>query len=466
MGGRRERLSEGFSEVSGLQPDRSATDSRGAPAATLVARVEAIDTSGCGIVDIDGRKLQVDGALFGEKVLLAPARGRRRRHQARLVEVLEAASARVSPVCPHFGVCGGCGLQHMPAGAQLELKQRRLLGVLEEHGRVQPDALLAPLTGASTGYRRRARLGVKHVPGKGGVLVGFRERWSSKLAELEACAILEARVGDALASLRESLDRLDIRQRIPQIEVAMGDADTAMIVRHLEPLGERDRDVLIDLARARGWQLYVQPGGPDSIEALWPERPAPLSYALPDFDLVLEFLPSDFVQVNAAMNRALVRTAIHHLDLRADSRVLDLFCGIGNFTLAAARRAARVTGVEGDAALVARARRNARRNRITNAAFAHDDLNSVDGRWRWRQERFDRLLLDPPRTGAGVALAALGADLPERIVYVSCNPETLARDAGDLVHRAGYRLGHVGVVDMFPHTMHCEAMAVFTRGGR
>ncbi len=247
----------------------------------------------------------------------------------------------------------------------------------------------------------------------------------------------------------------------------MGDTATALVLRHLDPLSVSDRAVLLEFVRERDWQLYLQPGGPDTVHALWPEDPAPLSYALPEFDLVLEFLPTDFIQVNAAMNQALVRAAVHQLDLHADSRVLDLFCGIGNFTLAVARRAARVTGVDGDAALVSRALANARRNRIDNVSFVSADLMRVDGQWeRWRGQ-WDRLLLDPPRSGAEEVLSALGGPLgghlPQRIVYVSCNPDTLARDAGLLVHRKGYRLRHAGIVDMFPHTAHCEAMAVFVR---
>jgi 23S rRNA (uracil1939-C5)-methyltransferase len=442
--------------------------SRGAPrviAATTVATVESLDASGCGIADIGGRKILVEGVLAGERVVVRPRRGRRQRDRADLVEVLEAASARVEPVCAHFGVCGGCRLQHMPPRAQLEQKQQLVLRTLDEIGRLQPGALLEPLTGPSTGYRRRARLGVKHVPGKGGTLVGYREKNSAKVAELGACATLEPRVGAALRDLRGMLDKLEIRHRIPQLEVALGDDDTALVLRHLDPLPARDRAVLVGFVRERGWQLYVQPGGPESVEPLWPERPEPLRYALPDFDLELEFFPTDFVQVNAAMNRTLVRAALRQLDVQADSRILDLFCGIGNFTLAAARRAARVTGVEGDATLTARARRNAQRNSIENARFVSADLSRFDAGWHWWHEAWDRVLLDPPRTGAEELLGALDRHLPERIVYVSCNPETLARDAGVLVHRKGYRLSRVGVVDMFPHTTHCEVLAVFDRCG-
>jgi 23S rRNA (uracil1939-C5)-methyltransferase len=449
--------------VSTIAFNRQSSASRRAPAPTAVTTVEALDASGCGVVHVDGRRMLVDGTLVGERVVLRPRRARRQRHRADLVEVLDASRSRIEPACAHFGVCGGCGLQHMPAQAQLEHKQELLLGALDEHGRVRPDALLEPLTGPSTGYRRRARLGVKHVPGKGGVLVGFRERASPKVAELVTCAILEPRIGGALADLRRVLDALKIRHRVPQLEVALGDAGVGVVLRHLEPLSEHDRALLVDFARERGWQLYVQAGGPQSITPLWPGKPAPLRYALPDFDLELAFLPTDFVQVNASVNRKLVRAAVHHLDVQAHSRVLDLFCGIGNFTLAAARHAASVTGVEGDAALVSRARANAERNSIDNADFIVADLSRIDAGSGWWHGRWDRMLLDPPRTGAGAVLSALDRNLPERIVYVSCNPETLARDAGALVHGKGYRLSHAGVVDMFPHTAHSEAMAVFDR---
>ncbi len=429
--------------------------------------MEALDDAGRGVVHIDGSPVLVEGALTGERVICRPRKRRRQGHQADLVEVLEAANDRVEPVCPHFHVCGGCRLPHMPADAQLALKQQNLLRALDEHAHLEPDALLDPLTGPSTAYRRRARLGVKYVPGKGGTLVGFREKNGAKLAELGACAILESRVGDAIQDIRRTLNELDVRHRIPQLEVAMGDTGTALILRHLEPLSQGDRNLLVKFARERDWQLYLQPGGPDSVHALWPAEPPPLTYTLPDFDLSFEFLPTDFIQINAAVNHALVRAAVDHLDVHADSRVLDLFCGIGNFTLALARRAASVTGVEGDAALVSRALGNARRNQLDNVSFVGADLSRVDGQWDWWREEWHRLLLDPPRSGASEVLNALGGppggQLPQRIVYVSCNPDTLARDAGLLVHEKGYRLRRACVVDMFPHTTRCEAIAVFDR---
>jgi 23S rRNA (uracil1939-C5)-methyltransferase len=442
-------------------PQAPVADSLSAP--TVEATVEALDAAGCGIAESEGRPVAVEGALVGERILFRPGRGRRRGARARLVQVLQAAPARTEPVCRYFQRCGGCRLQHMAGDAQLSWKQQLLRRAFIEHGRLEPEAFLEPLTGPTTGYRRRARLGVKYVPGKGGALVGFREKTGAKLAEIDGCLTLEPRVGGAIGELRRVIDALDGRRRIPQLEVAMGDAGTALVLRHLDPLSAHDQEVLRAFGRARDWQLHLQPGGPDSVRALWPEDPPPLAYALPDFQVELEFLPLDFIQVNAAMNRLLVRAAVAHLDLRASSRVLDLFCGIGNFTLAAARSAAQVAGVEGDAALVARARGNARRNRIDNVSFAGADLSCVDDASPWWNEPWDRLLLDPPRSGAAHVLGALREPLPERIVYVSCNPESLASDAGLLVHRKGYRLSSAAVVDMFPHTGHCEAMAVFTR---
>ena len=424
----------------------------------------ALDDAGRGVVHAHGRRLAVDGALPGERIVCRPHRGRRRAHRAELVSVLEASATRVDPVCAHFGACGGCRLQHMPGDAQLDWKQRALALAFTEHAGVEPETYLDPLTGPTTGYRRHARLGVKYVPGKGGTLVGYREKHGGKLAELTTCATLEPRVGREIANIRRMLDGLEIRHRIPQLEVAMGDSDTALVLRHLEQVSAVDGGVLRDFAAARDWQLHLQPGGPDSVQPLWPREPPPLSYALPDFDLVFEFLPLDFIQVNAAMNRLLVREAARHLDLRADSRVLDLFCGIGNFTLVMARVAAQVTGIEGDASLVSRSLGNARRNRIDNVRFALADLGRTDVDWDWQHERWDRLLLDPPRSGAAHVLGALRAPLPQRIVYVSCNPQTLARDSALLVHRKGYHFLHAGVVDMFPHTARCEAMAVFELG--
>jgi len=436
-----------------------------APVPATQVTVEALDEAGRGIVRIDGRAVLVEGALEGETIVCRARKRRRQVQQADLLEVREAAPSRIDPVCRHFDTCGGCRIQHMSHDAQLALKQQGLLRAFSAHGGLAPDTLVEALAGSPQGYRRRARLGVKYVPGKGGALVGFREKQGAKLAELETCAVLEPRVGGEIKNIRRLIDKLTISHRIPQLEIAMGDAGTALVLRHLEPLSESDCETLVAFVRERDWQLYLQPAGPDSVAPLWPVNPPPLSYALPAFDLEFEFLPMDFIQVNAAMNHALVGVAMKHLDLHADCRVLDLFCGIGNFSLAVARHGvAQVLGVEGDPGLVARAAHNARRNRIDNASFVSADLNRMEEQWSWRRETWDRLLLDPPRSGAGEVLSALDGQLPQRIVYISCNPQSLARDAEFLVRRKAYRLSHAGIVDMFPHTAHCEAIAVFDRG--
>lgn len=441
----------------------------GEPLPGVAGRVESVGADGAGVVRVEDRTFLVDGVLAGERVLCRPRRGRRHAQRADLIRVLEPAEARSTPPCPHFALCGGCRLQHVPVADQVSWKERALLAALRERAGVVPESVATPLTGPTEGYRRRARLGVKHVPKKGGVLVGFREKHSAKLAELDRCVTLDPRVGERIAEIRRLLDGLSVRHRIPQLEVALGegegDAGAALVLRHLEPLSATDRDRLAAFARARGWQVHLQPGGPDTIVALWPRAPGPLTYRLPAFDLELAFLPTDFVQVNGAMNRALVDAAVEALDPAPDATVVDLFCGIGNFSLALARRAGRVLGVEGSPALVSRARDNASRNRIDDARFVADDLLDVDGVPDWWPDAVDGLLLDPPRSGAGRLLRALAGRLPGRIVYVSCNPETLAADAGELVGNQGYRLESARVVDMFPHTAHSEAMAIFDGRG-
>jgi 23S rRNA (uracil1939-C5)-methyltransferase len=442
--------------MSGVSP--TAASSAPTP---VTARVDGLDGEGRGVVRIDGTDMAIDGALAGEKVLVRCHRRRRRGRQAELVEVLQAVVERATPPCAHFALCGGCWLQHMGLAAQLHVKQRALMAVLAAHVPEPSHGMLEPLVGPSTGYRRRARLGVKYVPGKGGVLVGFREKFSNKLAEIRRCEVLDPRIGHAIADIRRVLGELSIRHRVPQLEVALGDADVALVLRHLDPLSDGDRALLAEFVAARRWQLYLQPGGPASIHPLEPAEPRLLSYHLPAFHVELSFAPTDFVQVNAALNTRLVAAVVEHLDLRGGERVLDLFSGIGNFTLPAARRAARVLGVEGDAALVSRARDNARVNDVGNARFVMADLQRLEELPDWWREPWDRLLLDPPRSGAAEVISALTPRLPGRIVYVSCNPQTLARDAAVLVHDKGYRLRHAGVVDMFPHTMRSEAMAVF-----
>ncbi|MDX1433963.1 MAG: 23S rRNA (uracil(1939)-C(5))-methyltransferase RlmD [Gammaproteobacteria bacterium] len=429
-------------------------------------RIEDLDDRGRGVARVDGRMIFIEGALTGERVRYRPRRRGRRADVGETVEVLEASPRRVVPACPHYASCGGCRMQHAEHALQLDWKERELLRALAAQGDLRPAELLAPIAGPLGGYRRRARLGARLVPGKGGVLVGFREKFSNKVAALERCAVLDGRVGDSIGELARLLDRLAARDRVAQLEVSVADGALAVVLRHLVPLGEDDRARLVDFARARGWQLYLQPGGPDTIHPLWPQAPASLTYALPEFGVELAFAPTDFVQVNAEVNRRLVAHAVDALAPGPDARVLDLYCGIGNFSLALARRARHVTGIESNAAMVERARGNAERNRIDNVAFQAADLDADPRGTPWWSAPWDGVLLDPPRSGAATVLGALAAPYPRRIVYVSCNPQTLAADGELLTRDKGYTLSAAGVVDMFPHTAHCEAMAVFDAGAR
>jgi 23S rRNA (uracil1939-C5)-methyltransferase len=337
-----------------------------------------------------------------------------------------------------------------------------LLDSLTHIAKVEPAQVLEPMTGLLWGYRRRARLGVKYVAKKGRVLVGFRERRSPYIADLQRCEVLDERVGGLLGELATLIDGLSIRDRLPQIEVAGGDAIMGLNFRVLAPPSAEDLASLQAFGAQHGFALYLQPGGVDSVQP-WSPECAELSYRLPEFALDLQFQPWHFVQVNAVLNRQLVKRACDLLQLKSASRVLDLFCGLGNFTLALARRVQEVVGVEGDASLVEWARLNAVRNRITNVEFHAADLTGDLAGQPWAQGSYDRVLLDPPRSGALAMMphiAALGA---ERVVYVSCHPATLARDVGELVHRLGYRLESVGILDMFPHTAHVESIAVLVR---
>ena len=426
--------------------------------------VDSLDQEARGVARIDGKVTFIDGALPGERVRAEVRRRKRRFDMARTLEVLEESPQRVTPRCPHFGVCGGCSLQHLAADAQLEHKQRDLLDKLAHIGKVHPERVAPPLRGARWGYRRKARLGCRLVPAKGGVLAGFRERHANLVADIRECHVLPPAVGQGIVALRALLTGLEVRDAVPQLEFAAGDGVVLMVLRHLRPLGEADREALRGFARRTGIAVALQAGGPDSIVALEPPVLPAMSYRLEAFDLELGFGPLDFVQVNAAINEALVERAVAAVDPAPGEPVLDLYCGLGNFSLALARRGARVTGVEMGAAMVERARDNAARNGIGSADFHAGDLSREESAARWAAAGFQAWLLDPPRSGAAALVAALDRDPPRRIVYVSCNPATLARDAGALVNGHGYRLHEVSVVDMFPHTNHVESLAVFRRG--
>jgi 23S rRNA (uracil1939-C5)-methyltransferase len=429
------------------------------PAAVETGRVEALNHAGEGVVR-SGKTAFVGGALPGESVSFIRRRRQRQHDEAQLIAVLEPAAERVTPRCRHFGVCGGCALQHLDSAAQLAIKQRQLRDDLERVGRVAPRAWLAPLQGPQWNYRRRARLGARYVHARERSLVGFRERFSTRVAELERCEVLAAPVDALLAPLGALLTGLSIRERVPQVEVAIAETATVLVLRVLAAPSAADEQLLLDFEHAHGVRIYLQSAGLASVRALRAPA-AELEYTLPEFELRLQFEPSDFIQVNAALNRALVGRVVELLGLGADSRVLDLFCGLGNFTLPIARRAAGVVGVEGEAALVARARANAARNGIGNAEFFSADLAGADlGAASWAQRPFSHVLLDPPRAGAREVLPLLGRVGARRVVYVSCHPGSMARDLGIMVHELGFELLAAGVADMFPQTTHVESLAV------
>jgi 23S rRNA (uracil1939-C5)-methyltransferase len=423
-----------------------------------VALVESLDLQGRGIARADGKAVFLDGALPGERVEYRVRERKRSYDLATPTERLRESAARVAPRCAHFGTCGGCAIQHLDSRAQVATKQRVLEDALWHIGKVRAEGLLSPIHGPPWGYRRRARLSVRFVAKKGGALVGFRERKSTYVADITSCEVLPPPVAALLVPLRGLIGALSIHDRVPQIEVAVGEAVTVLVLRVLEPPTPADETVLRHFADAHGVQLWLQPGRPDAARPLYPLDAPPLYYTLSEFGVQVQFLPTDFTQVNYDVNAVLVRRALRLLAPRPGERVLDLFCGLGNFTLPIARSGAAVTGIDLNAGLIERARDNARRNGLA-AAFAVADL--FDPSACGRLPRCDSLLLDPPREGAVEIIKALADAAPRRILYVSCDPATLARDAGVLAHRKGYRLAAAGVVNMFPHTSHVESIALF-----
>jgi 23S rRNA (uracil1939-C5)-methyltransferase len=401
----------------------------------------------------------VEGALPGERVTARIMTGGPRFDLARVVSISEKSKARREPRCPHFGVCGGCATQHADLATQMVAKQDGLLQNLARIGKVHPERVLPMLAGEEWGYRHRARLSVRRVEKKGGVMVGFRERRSTYVADMHECAVLPPRISALIDPLRELIERLSVRSRLPQVEIAVADNAAALVMRHLLPLTDEDRAQLKAFAERHGIHLWLQPGGPESAHPFHPAS-SELYYDLPDFDVRLHFRPTDFTQVNHAVNRLLVARAIELLDPRPGERVGDLFCGLGNFSLPIARRGAQVIGFEGSAELVARARQNAAANGLV-AQFETMDLFAPNLR---PYGPFDKLLIDPPRQGAIEIVKSIEEISPHRIVYVSCDPATLARDAGVLVNAKNYRLIAAGVANMFPHTAHVESITLFERG--
>lgn len=411
----------------------------------------------------DGKTVFVDGALPGERVRVEQTGRNRHFDEAKTLEVLTASPDRVAPKCPHFGVCAGCVLQHLEEAKQIEAKRRVLQDNLKRIGHVEPQHELAALTGAAWGYRRKGRFSVRYVEKKGKTVVGFRESNPRFVAELRECHTLVPQIGRRIGEIEAVVESLDGKRTIPQIEFIAGDADVALVFRHLEPLSAGDRDRLVAFAQATGFAVFLQPGGLDTVHPLWPAEAPQLAFDIAGHDITLDFRPLDFIQVNADLNIKMIDSALALLDPQPGDRILDLFCGLGNFTLPLARRAGQVVGVEGDAGLVARARANAERNGLTNVEFHAADLAKDLAREPWMKAGFDKLLLDPPRAGAAEVLAQLPLKGIDRIVYVSCHPGSLARDAGFLVRERGYKLVSAGAMDMFPQTAHVESIALFER---
>jgi 23S rRNA (uracil1939-C5)-methyltransferase len=426
----------------------------------LEADVVDLDHDGRGVARVEGKAVFIEGALPGERVRFRILKRRRQFDDAQLTAVLQDSKDRVTPRCAHFGVCGGCSLQHLAPAAQIAAKQQQLLDNLERIGKVMPATVLAPLRGPDWAYRRRARLGVKYVHKKGRVLAGFRERSKPYLADIQRCEVLQERFSDLPAQLAQLAETLSIREQLPQVELAAGDRHSALVFRVMREPTLEDLEKIARFGIERDVQIFLQPGGLDTVRPLRTDYP-PLEYSIDAGWITLEFGPIDFIQVNGVINAQMVEAALSFLAPAAEDRVLDLFCGLGNFTLPLARRAGRVLGVEGDQGLVNKARANAARNGIGNAEFAVENLFEPKGFGDWAKLRYDRLLLDPPRAGAAELLPSVAHWRPRRVVYISCHPGSLARDAGTLVHDLGYTLTDAGVMDMFPHTTHVESIAVF-----
>ena len=416
---------------------------------------------GRGITHVNGKTVFVFGALEQEKVLIQVVKSSRNFDQAVTIEVIEASPQRVEPRCAAYQVCGGCSLQHLGSDDQVLLKQQALLDMLE-HAGINPGSVIPALRSESWGYRRKARIGVKSVSKKGRVLVGFRERNSAFISDMHSCEVLLPKVGQHLDDLSELIGSLDAHALIPQIEVA-ADADNVQLVfRHLQPLSESDRMALAEFGKSQQFYIQLQPGGPETIENLYPLEQQLQFSPEKDGPIKITFSASDFVQVNTDINQQMVAQALSFLDLKPSDKMLDLFCGLGNFTLPMARSCEQVTGVEADTAMVMRAKQAAVDNHIENTEYHAVDLTKPDSGDAWMRRRYDKILLDPPRSGAAEIVQLFKQFRASRIVYVSCQASSLVRDAG-IICSQGYRLTNVGVMDMFPQTAHIEAMAVFER---
>ncbi len=425
--------------------------------------IESLDHEGRGIAHAEGKAIFVEGALPGECVTYSSYRKKPSFEMAQVTDILKPSFMRVTPKCIHFGVCGGCSMQHLEPRAQVSAKQRVLEDNLARIGKVKPETILPPIYGQPWGYRQRARLSVRHVLKKGKTLVGFHEKRSSFVADLTRCEILEPHIGGMLVELGQLMEGLSIRDRLPQIEVACGDNVDVLVLRVLQALSPSDETALRKFADAHGVQFWLQTKGPETAAPFYPLDAAPLTYSLPEFGITMPFAPTEFTQVNSEMNRLMVSRAMRLLAPQPSERIADFFCGLGNFTLPIARHGTQVLGIEGSPALVQRAAQNAAHNGLAEKTeFRAMNLFEVDEAALARLGSFDKWLVDPPRDGAVELMKSISAaTAPRRIVYVSSNPATLARDAEVLVHARGYALRAAGVMNMFPQTSHVESIALF-----
>jgi 23S rRNA (uracil1939-C5)-methyltransferase len=455
-----------------MRKRRNKAQAENVPAPILTAVIESLDQEGRGVTHFEGKTIFVDGALPGEKVTFQSQRIKPSYEVANVVEVLKQSNQRVTPKCPHFGVCGGCKLQHLDFAAQVATKQRLLESDLWHIGKVKAENMLPPLYGPTWGYRHKARLSVKYVEKKQRVLVGFNEKSTRFVADMNSCEVLVPEVSALIAPLQDLIVQLSIRDKLPQIELAVGEPDATaqtgksvvvLILRIMAPLTAQDEALLKAFADEHAVQVWTQSKGPDTIKPFYPLGGSQLQYSLPEFGLTYPFKPNEFTQVNPQINQVMIRRAMQLLAPQAHEKIADFFCGIGNFTLPIARSGAQVLGLEGLANLVERANESAQLNAINHVKFGVADLFKMTPEALTGLGRFDKWLVDPPRDGAFELVKALDtSNQPESIVYVSCNPATLARDAGVLVNEKGYQLKAAGVINMFPHTAHVESIALFT----
>ena len=434
------------------------------PQEPFTATIETLSHDGRGIAHLDGKITFIHGALPSEEVEAKLVSSRSAFNEAITLNVLKASPDRVKPPCQHYDMCGGCSMQHLSPSAQIAHKQQILLDQLQHFGKVKPKSILPPLTGPTLGYRRKARLGARYVIKKEKLLVGFRERNGRYITEITSCPVLHSTVGEKIVDLQKVIRSLSQFDHIPQIEVAVGERRTALIIRNLQPLSDEDISKICLFADKHGLDIYLQPKGPDTVHKIWPnDQNNRLIYLLPDQNLEMLFHPCDFTQVNQDINRAMINRAIELLDLQSNDQVLDLFCGLGNFSLPLAEYCKGVIGIEGSKTAVLRAQENAKHNDINKVCFLAANLSEDVSRLAWTKQQYDKILIDPPRSGALEVIQSIARINAERIVYISCNPATLARDAGILVNEHKYRLETVGVMDMFPHTSHVESIALFVR---